>query len=136
MAYQSKSGKSFSNRPMAMQQDKRDAASSQMGKTQNTNGIKNTDPIHGGADADNGADESQEPSAVVAEHGPAEKVMVDHTEGKHKVTSKHPDGHKHTSEHASAGEAHDAARQLSGADDEQASPEASEGPDPMAAMGV
>jgi hypothetical protein len=67
-------------------------------------------------------DESQDPSEVVAEHGPAEEVTVSHKDGQHKVMSKHADGHKHTSEHASASEAHDAAQQLSGGDQSQEEP--------------
>jgi len=42
---------------------------------------------------------------MVAQHGPAEKVMIEHHEGKHTKTSHHG-GKVHKSEHASAEEAH------------------------------
>lgn len=137
MAFKSKSGKEFSNRPMAAQQDKRDAAGmSQMGKTQSTSGIKNADSIHG--EGNSNGDESQDPSSVVSEHGPADKVMVSRENGKHVVKSEHADGHKHKSVHASADEAHDAARQLSGSDDESIGDESdtNSSPNGMEAMGV
>jgi hypothetical protein len=51
---------------------------------------------------------------VVAEHGKAHKVVIQHDEksGRHTVTSHHKDGHMHTSVHEHAQKAHDEARQL------------------------
>jgi hypothetical protein len=54
---------------------------------------------------------------VVAEHGPAHEIHITHSEGSHSVESHHGDGHVHRSEHASASEAHDHARDLSSDDD-------------------
>jgi hypothetical protein len=58
--------------------------------------------------------ESKNPHDVVAEHGKAHTVTVhhDHTANKHHVMSHHADGHMHESEHESAQEAHDEAKQL------------------------
>jgi hypothetical protein len=60
--------------------------------------------------------ESVDPSAVASEHGPASSVTVhhDHKNNKHHVVSRHPDNHMHTSDHASAAEAHNAGAQLAG----------------------
>jgi hypothetical protein len=58
---------------------------------------------------------------VAMEHGPASKVEITHGEGgeggDHHVTSTHEDGHKHSSSHGSASEAHAAAAHLCGATD-------------------
>jgi hypothetical protein len=58
-------------------------------------------------------DQTQDPSQVVLEHGPANHLEINHQEG-HKVSSKHPDGHEHHSAHGSAEEAHTAAGTLAG----------------------
>ena len=60
--------------------------------------------------------EAPKPSEVVAEHGKAHKVTVshDHESSKHSVESHHEDGHVHKSDHESAEEAHDHAKQLAG----------------------
>lgn len=68
-----------------------------------------------------GAEEGQEPGegediqSIVAQHGPAEEVHIehDHAAGKHKVTSHHG-GHKHVAEHATAEEAHEHAKVAGG----------------------
>lgn len=66
-------------------------------------------------------DESKEPGEevhpVVAAHGPAHKVVVqhDHKAGRHTATSYHKDGHVNTSNHEAAAEAHEEARKLAGA---------------------
>ena len=59
----------------------------------------------------------QDPKNVVAAHGKASSVHIthDHAANKHSVTSTHPDGHVHHSEHASAQEANEAGSQLGGA---------------------
>jgi hypothetical protein len=65
------------------------------------------------------------PEQVVAEHGPATNVTVhhDHKNNKHHVVSRHASGHMHTSDHASAQEAHDTASTLGGAQPAEPSPE-------------
>lgn len=54
------------------------------------------------------------PADVKAAHGPATEINIqhDHEGGRHHVHSKHSDGHEHQSEHGSAEEAHDHAREL------------------------
>ena len=63
-----------------------------------------------------GSPDNFDAGAVAAEHGPASTVTVhhDHAAKKHHVVSRHPDGHMHTSDHASAADAHDHAAQLGG----------------------
>jgi len=58
--------------------------------------------------------EAPKPHEVVAEHGKAKTVHIehDHEGGKHSLTSMHEDGHEHKSEHESAEEAHDHGKQL------------------------
>jgi hypothetical protein len=76
-------------------------------------------------------EQNEKPEQVVAKHGPATTIHVTHDRkaNKHHVVSTHADGHVHTSDHASADEAHKAAGALSGGD--QAAPEA----EPNPAMG-
>jgi hypothetical protein len=52
------------------------------------------------------------PHEVVAEHGPAHTVHIEHSDTDHKVTSSHDDGFEHTMSHGSAREAHDSASKL------------------------
>jgi len=52
------------------------------------------------------------PAEVVEAHGPASHIHIDHSEGKHEVTSDHSDGFQHTMTHGSAREAHDSAGKL------------------------
>ena len=52
------------------------------------------------------------PESVVESHGPANHIHVDHSEGKHAVTSDHSDGFQHTMTHGSAKEAYDSASKL------------------------
>ena len=67
-------------------------------------------------------EQNEQPSQVVAQHGPANTVHVahDHKAGKHHVTSTHADGHVHTSDHATSAEAHKASSELAGGDQAQA----------------
>lgn len=56
----------------------------------------------------------EDPSATVQSHGAAHTTHVSHTEdGRHVVSSEHPDGHVTESEHDSADLAHGHAEQLS-----------------------
>ena len=68
------------------------------------------------------APEQEKPEQVVAKHCPANSVHVTHDRKakKHHVVRTHADGHVHTSDHATADEAHKAAGALSGGDQEQA----------------
>ena len=61
-----------------------------------------------------GEEHMGEEHPVVAEHGPAHKIMIHHDEasGRHTVTSHHKDGHMHTNVHEHAHKAHDEAREL------------------------
>jgi hypothetical protein len=64
--------------------------------------------------------EGQEPedgAQIAEQHGPATEVNVmhQHEAGMHHVTSHHPDGHMHESDHGSAEEAHEHAKKLAGA---------------------
>lgn len=60
--------------------------------------------------------EEQDGSAVAEQHGPAVQVSVEHEHemGVHHVSSQHPDGHQHHSDHNSAEEAHEHGKKLAG----------------------
>lgn len=60
--------------------------------------------------------ETPKPHEVVAEHGKATDIHIthDHEAGKHHVTSIHEDGHMNESDHDSADEAHEHAKELAG----------------------
>lgn len=75
---------------------------------------KPASPAQGEPAGDGDADDA--PEQVAATHGPAVEVTVshDHAGNRHTVHSTHQDGHEYNSEHASVGEAHNAARMLSG----------------------
>jgi hypothetical protein len=64
------------------------------------------------------APEQETPEQVVAKHGPATQVTIhhDHKGNKHHIVSRHADGHIHSSDHATADEAHKSASALSGGD--------------------
>lgn len=53
---------------------------------------------------------------VVAEHGPAHKIVISHDEksGRHTVTSHHKDGHTHSVAHENAQKAHAEGSKLAG----------------------
>jgi hypothetical protein len=73
-----------------------------------------------------GGEES--PEAVVAAHGPAHQVTInhDHEMGTHSVHSMHADGHEHQSEHGSVEEAHEHAKNLAMDDANNERPEGEE----------
>jgi hypothetical protein len=64
-------------------------------------------------DGDGGEHTPEEAQQIVQEHGPAMETHTTHMDGMHTMTSKHPDGHEHHSEHGSADEAHEHAKHLS-----------------------
>lgn len=63
--------------------------------------------------------EAPKPHEVVAEHGPAHTVTVTHEGGKHSVETEHKDSHVHEAEYDSPEEAHKAAKQLAGLDENE-----------------
>jgi hypothetical protein len=123
MAFQSKDGKSFGSKFVAKRRDDEHA---KMGKDV----MGATSPAENKpapATEQEPAEQEQkpmqeDPKQVAMEHGPATDVTIhhDHKSGKHHVVSHHADGHMHMSDHASAKEAHDAATQLSGGDQQPA----------------
>jgi hypothetical protein len=66
--------------------------------------------------AEDQMDQAQDGAAMAAEHGPAAELHIqhDHEAGRHSVHAKHPDGHEHDTEHASADEAHKYAADCAG----------------------
>src|SRR6185312_15079869 len=114
MAFKSKDGKQFSNRPPMMAHNR---SLEHAEKKSQSGGV---DPLQQPAQHSDGM--GQEDGAQIAqEHGPAMEThtMHDHEGGRHEVHSLHPDGHEHHSEHASASEAHDHAKKLSGGEQQQ-----------------
>jgi hypothetical protein len=114
-------GKMFSGRQAMLSHERKLPAMGGGGGAKKLNPLQM--PGQGGGQ---GGEEPQsgelDPSAVVAEHGPANDVHIthDHAAGKHHVTSTHEDGHVHESEHASAEEAGEHAKMLgSGGGEEQ-----------------
>lgn len=96
MAFKAKDGRSFGNRQRMAAYDEREP------KAEKKQEPEAEDGEQGGEDVSH-----QDINEVVAEHGPAEKIEMehDHEGGSHSVTSHHG-GKKHHSEHASAEEAH------------------------------
>ena len=93
MAFKSKDGKSFGNRQQMKAYDER--APKKESKAM-------PDEYEDAGGDDNYPEDIHE---MVAQHGPAEKVEIEHSEGKHTKVSHHG-GKTHKSEHASAEEAH------------------------------
>lgn len=102
MAFQDRKGNKFTNRD-TMKQSERSMAS-RGPKIGSETALEEPDGGHEGA---------EDPHQVVAEHGPAANVEIDHTAG-HEVHSTHGDGHQHHSQHGSAKEAHQHGMCLSG----------------------
>ena len=136
MGFPTKSGKSFGSAYVAKRHDQEHDKADQMSKS-----VMGDTPAHEEKETpefEKGEQEGQtekpeqegmneSPEQVAQEHGPATTVHVahDHKAGKHHVTSTHPDGHVHTSDHATAEEAHHAAGALSNGDQASAgNPEA------------
>ena len=103
MAFKAKDGKSFGNRQQMKAYDERSSAPAGHDET-----IEDEQHEAAGGDS-SGVHEQQASDAPieehVAEHGPAEKVEIHHSEGKHTKVSHHG-GAKHVSHHGSADEAH------------------------------
>jgi hypothetical protein len=93
MGFKAKDGKQFGNHQQMKAYDERAPK-------------KNPAPTAENDEAGSGEEEMpQDIHEMVAQHGPAEKVEISHHEGKHTKVSHHG-GKEHTSEHASAEEAH------------------------------
>lgn len=128
MAFPTKSGKSFGSAYVAKRHDQEHDKAGQMSKMAMGDSAAHeageSKPFEQGEQEGQkeNPEQNEQPSQVVAKHGPANTVHVahDHKAKKHHVTSTHADGHVHTSDHASSKEAHDAATQLSGGDQAQA----------------
>ena len=120
--FKTKSGKSFGSAYVAKRHDDEydKKASSVLGGDSPEHEAKETPEFEKGEQegAKEAPEQNEQPSQVVAQHGKAHTIHVahDHKSGKHHVVSTHADGHVHTSDHASAKEAHDAATQLAGGD--------------------
>lgn len=110
MAFKAKDGREFTNAPMMRQHERR--MDVQKGAGQRP--LPPKGKALGAQANDEQADASGDARQAVAEHGTAHEINIrhDHAAGTHSVESHHHDGHVHTSEHASAEEAHDAARTL------------------------
>jgi hypothetical protein len=94
MAFNAKDGKPFGNRQQMKAYDER-------APKKETKAM----PEQSEPDGDEGESSDMPIHEMVAQHGPAEKVEISHSEGKHTKVSHHG-GKKHMSEHASAEEAH------------------------------
>jgi hypothetical protein len=112
MAHKTKDGKqSFTNKSMASQYDRRNAAPGPQ-SAPSTDGM---DPMRDPDQQNDGAPEMTQDSMdapdgnqMMEEHGPAHKVTVqsDEQSGMHTVHAEHADGHSHMTQHGSAGAAH------------------------------
>jgi hypothetical protein len=76
-------------------------------------------PMTGAAVAEPDEMQGQEPedgAEIAQQHGPATDVSMHHEHeiGVHHVTSEHPDGHHHESDHESAEAAHEHGKKLAG----------------------
>jgi hypothetical protein len=87
-----------------------------------TGGKTITKPAPTGMDA--GMPGEEDGAAIANEHGPATEVHMthDHDMGVHHVSSVHPDGHTHESDHGSAEEAHEHGKKLAGVGAEMKDP--------------
>ncbi len=125
MAFPTKSGKSFGSAYVAKRHDNEHEkmAKSVLGGDSAAHEAGESKPFEAGEQEGQKEqpEQNEQPSQVVAQHGPANTVHVahDHKAKKHHVTSTHADGHVHTADHASAGEAHKAASELAGGDQAQ-----------------
>lgn len=113
-------GKRFTNKPPMMSHNRSLSRMASRSEAGGAGMAEKRDPL---AQPAGGEEEMGEgsPEQVAQEHGPAVEVNVmhNHEAGEHHVQSKHPDGHEHHSDHASAGEAHDHAKGLAGGDESE-----------------
>jgi len=132
--FKSKAGKSFGSAYVAKRHDDEadKKAQSVLGDSPEHEAAETPEFERGEQEGQKEAPEQEKPDQVVAKHGKANTIHVTHDRkaNKHHVVSTHADGHVHTSDHASAKEAHDAATQLAGGDQAPAA-----GTEPNAEMG-
>jgi hypothetical protein len=95
MGFAAKDGKTFGNRQQQRAYDER-------APKKETKAMPDEQDGQAGENEENSPDDIHE---MVAQHGPAEKVEISHSEGKHSKVSHHG-GQMHKSEHGSAAEAH------------------------------
>lgn len=98
MAFNAKDGKAFGNRQQMKAYDERAPKKSKPAE-------QGGEVQHNEPDGDEAESSDMPIHEMIAQHGPAEKVEISHSEGKHTKVSHHG-GRKHMSEHASAEEAH------------------------------
>lgn len=122
--FQSKDGKKFGSSYVAKRRDSEHdkMAQSVLGDNHEHEAAETPEFEKGEQEGAKESPEQEKPEQVVAKHGPANTVHVTHDRKakKHHVVSTHADGHVHTSDHATADEAHKAAGALSGGDQAQA----------------
>jgi len=137
--FKSKDGKSFGSAYVAKRRDKElSAPEKPMASREEPRTNSEGEALMSKANAnapDNDVKSSPEnvdPSAVVAEHGPATDVHIhsDMKANEHHVVSHHKSGHVHHSKHSSAQDAHKAAAVLAEASDQPSgSPESDNAPE-------
>jgi hypothetical protein len=118
MAFPTKSGKSFGSAYVAKRKDSEHDKMAQdvLGTAKPEPKGMTPTPEHEAAEKPEfeAGEKEGKAEGVVAEHGPAQSVTVHHSKDRHHVVSHHS-GHVHTSDHATAQEAHDTASTLGGA---------------------
>ena len=138
--FKSKAGKSFGSAYVAKRHDDEadKKAQSVLGDSPEHEAAETPEFEKGEQEGAKEAPEQEKPDQVVAKHGPAHTIHVahDHKGKKHHVVSTHADGHVHTSDHASAQEAHDAANTLSGGDQAATAPAANMGGETAAPLSL
>jgi hypothetical protein len=131
--FKSKAGKSFGSAYVAKRHDDEadKKAQSVLGDSPEHEAAETPEFERGEQEGQKEAPEQEKPDQVVAKHGPATQVTIhhDHKGKKHHIVSRHADGHIHSSDHATADEAHGAAAALAGGD------QASAAAEPNPAMG-
>lgn len=115
MAFKAKDGKSFGNRQQQKAYDERPA---QSGAKKESKSAERAEHAEAGGENEGAEQSPQDIHEMVAQHGPAEKVEISHAEGKHTKVSHHG-GKTHTSEHASAEEAHQHGMTAAGVEPQQ-----------------
>lgn len=120
MAHKTKDGKkSYTNKPQADAYDRRSSnPSASPASVMGSNDMHDDDPNNDGA-TENTQDQMDSPdgAAMMEQHGPAHKLVIQHDEGSgmHTVHAAHADGHEHMTQHGSVGEAHQYAADCAGA---------------------
>jgi hypothetical protein len=133
MAFKSKDGKrNFGNRQQAQAYDERGSQ-----KESHQEAMPHEEDADGGVENEGQEQSPMDIQEHVAQHGPAEKVEIHHSEGKHTKVSHHG-GAKHVSHHDSAEEAHQHGMMAAGVEgkDGHEEPDGDEGQPAMAGGGA